>query len=121
MIILNFKSASPIWEQLCDAFKKQILTGILQPGDKLPSVRALAGELGVNPNTIQRSMSVLESEGFIYTVAGKGCFVAEKNEGPLIAEQLKRIEEFIRALNLVREAGVERHRLEEIIEKEYNK
>lgn len=75
MVHLDYRDARPIYAQIIDGFREQIATGILQPGDKLPSVRELAQALAINPNTIQRSYRQLESEGWIVTVPGKGCFV----------------------------------------------
>ena len=119
MVMLNMKSGVPIWEQIRDSFKKQILAGVLESGDKLPSVRALASELGINPNTIQRAYTDLENAGFVYTVSGRGCFVADKNEVSLINEQTARINELKKALREVREAGVSKSVVAEIIEKEW--
>ena len=76
MIILDYKDARPIYEQVVDKFQKLILTGALEPNTKMPPVRSLAVELSINPNTIQRAYSELEREGFIYTVKGRGNFVA---------------------------------------------
>ena len=70
MIILDYKDARPIYEQVVDKFQKLILTGALEPNTKMPSVRSLAVELSINPNTIQRAYAELEREGFIYTVEG---------------------------------------------------
>ena len=76
MVHLDYRDVRPIYTQIIDGFKEQITAGILCPGDKLPSVRELAGELAINPNTIQRSYRALETEGWIVTVPGKGCFVS---------------------------------------------
>lgn len=76
MIILDYKDARPIYEQVVDKFQKLTLTGALEPNTKMPSVRSLAVELSINPNTIQRAYSELEREGFIYTVKDRGNFVA---------------------------------------------
>ena len=80
MVHLDYRDGRPIYAQVIDGFREQIVTGILQPGDKLPSVRELASNLAINPNTIQRSYRQLEVEGWIVTVPGKGCFVCEKPE-----------------------------------------
>ena len=72
---LDYRDARPIYAQIIDGFREQIATGILQPGEKLPSVRELAAQLAINPNTIQRAYRQLEMEGWIVTVPGKGCFV----------------------------------------------
>ena len=75
MIHLDYRDSRPIYTQIIDGFREQIATGVLQPGEKLPSVRELAAALTINPNTIQRSYRQLEAEGWIATVPGKGCFV----------------------------------------------
>ena len=76
MIQLNYRDARPIYEQVKDGLRHLVVTGALQAGDKLPSVRALATSLAINPNTIQRAYESLEQEGYLYTVAGKGSFAA---------------------------------------------
>lgn len=81
MIHLDYRDARPIYAQIVDGFREKITTGVLEPGEKLPSVRELAGELTINPNTIQRSYRQLEAEGWIATVPGKGCFVCEGEAG----------------------------------------
>ena len=75
MIHLDYRDSRHIYTQIIDGFREQIATGVLQPGEKLPSVRELAAALTINPNTIQRSYRQLEVEGWIATVPGKGCFV----------------------------------------------
>ena len=75
MIHLDYRDARPIYAQIVDGYREQILSGVLQPEDKLPSVRELASVLPINPNTIQRAYRQLETEGWIATVPGKGCFV----------------------------------------------
>ena len=80
MISLNYRDARPIYEQVKEGLRHLMVTGGLQAGDKLPSVRSLATSLAINPNTIQRAYESLESEGYLYTVAGKGSF-ASPQEG----------------------------------------
>lgn len=74
MITLNYRDARPIYEQVRDGLRRLIVTGAIADGDKLPSVRALASQLAINPNTIQRAYSELEAEGYAVSVAGKGSF-----------------------------------------------
>lgn len=76
MIVIDYKDNRPIYEQIVEKFQNLILKGVLQENDKIPSVRALAMELSINPNTIQRAYAELEREGFIYTVKGRGNFVS---------------------------------------------
>lgn len=75
MISINYKDPRPIYEQIKKALKKDILTGEIRKNEKLPSVRDIASELAINPNTIQRAYKDLETEGYIYSVPGKGSFV----------------------------------------------
>ena len=75
MIHLNYRDTRPIYIQIIDGLKEQIAAGVLLHGQKLPSVRELASQLAINPNTIQRAYRQLEIEGWIATVPGKGCFV----------------------------------------------
>ena len=77
MVHLDYRDARPIYIQIVDGFCAQISSGVLQSGEKLPSVRELAGELSINPNTIQRAYRELENEGYLVTLPGKGAFVAE--------------------------------------------
>lgn len=80
MLHLDYRDSRPIHQQVRDGLRRLMVTGVLQPGDQLPSVRKLATELAINPNTIQRAMAQLESEGFVYTVSGRGSFVAEDGD-----------------------------------------
>ena len=75
MIMLDYKDTRPIYEQVVEKFQTLILKGVLEPDAQLPSVRSLAFELSINPNTIQRAYGELERQGFIYTVKGRGGFV----------------------------------------------
>ena len=80
MISLNYRDSRPIYEQIKDGLKKLIVTGAMAPGEKLPSVHALATQLSINPNTIQRAYNELEGEGYIYSIHGKGSFAARREE-----------------------------------------
>ena len=90
MIHLDYRDARPIYSQIESGIRDQILTGILRPGDKLPSVRELAATLTINPNTIARAYRDLEQQGWIATVSGKGCFVCDKtptrDKAPLLSQ-----------------------------------
>ena len=77
MIQLNYRDSRPIYEQVRDGLRQQLMHGAILPGGKLPSVRTLASKLTINPNTIQRAYEALEKEGYIYTQVGKGTFAAE--------------------------------------------
>ena len=79
MIILDYKDRRPIYEQVAEKLEELMLLGVLGENEPLPSVRSLAMELSINPNTIQRAYAELERQGYIYTVKGKGSFVAENS------------------------------------------
>ena len=76
MLNLNYRDSRPIYEQIRDGLKKLIVSGAIAPDEKLPSVRSLATQLSINPNTIQRAYNELENEGYIYSIPGKGSFAS---------------------------------------------
>lgn len=94
-LFIDNKSGLPIYEQIYKQIKAQIINGSLAEDDPLPSIRNLAKDLRISVITTKRAYEELEREGFIYTVAAKGCFVAPKNVELLREENLKKIEEYI--------------------------
>lgn len=92
-IFIDNKSSAPIYEQIYSQIKNQIMNGTLQEDEALPSIRNLAKDLRISVITTRRAYDELEKDGFIYTIAAKGCFVAPKNIELLREENLKRIEE----------------------------
>ena len=76
MLNLDYRDARPIYEQVRDGLRRLMVTGAIQEGEKLPSVRSLDSRLAINPNTIQRAYESLEAEGYLYSVPGKGSFAA---------------------------------------------
>ncbi len=100
MIQLNYRDAKPIYEQIKDGLRRLVITGAIAKDEKLPSVRELASELAINPNTIQRAYRELESEGYIYTVSGKGSFAAEQADvaGRRNETLLREFDEIVREL-----------------------
>lgn len=110
MIGLNYRDSRPIYEQIKDNYKRLILSGGIAAGDKLPSVRELASQLAINPNTIQRAYRELESEGFIYTVPGKGSFAGEiKGVDPAEVDRL--LSDFDKLVSKLILLGVKRETL----------
>lgn len=79
MFTINYQSREPIYEQLYNSVVRMIGMGVLSPHAKLPTVRALAQELGINPNTVSKSYQLLEQNGYIYTTVGRGSFVADNS------------------------------------------
>ena len=88
MILLDYKDSRPIYEQVVDKLSDLMVRGVLAEGEQLPSVRTLAMELSINPNTIQRAYAELERLGYIYTVKGRGNFVAD----PDVIREKKKLE-----------------------------
>ncbi|MCH5321682.1 MAG: GntR family transcriptional regulator [Eubacterium sp.] len=94
-IFIDNKSGKPIYEQIYNQIKAQIINSSLAEDEPLPSIRNLAKDLRISVITTKRAYDELERDGFIYTVAGKGCFVAQKNVELLREENLKKIESYI--------------------------
>ena len=110
MIHLDYRDNRPIYAQIIGRIKEQISAGALEPGEKLPSVRELAAELAINPNTIQRSYRQLEMDGWIVTVPGKGCFVCS-DEGHAEEEKKQLLAEFDRVTEMLAAFGISRDTL----------
>lgn len=117
MISINYRDPRPIYEQIQSELRRLMLTGSLPPGSRLPSVRELAGQLAINPNTIQRAYRELESDGYILSVAGKGSFVAQLDR---LTEQQKAQAQaaFLEAAGRLRALGVSRDALIQLLQEE---
>ncbi len=94
-ILLDNKSGTPIYEQIYSQMKSQIISGALQEHALLPSIRGLAKDLRISFITTKRAYEELEKDGFLYTLPGKGCYVAPKNVALLREENLKKIEAYM--------------------------
>ena len=94
-VLIDNKSGAPIYDQIYSQIKSQIISGALREDDMLPSIRGLAKDLRISFITTKRAYEELEKDGFIYTLPGKGCYVAPKNVELLREENLKKIEEHI--------------------------
>jgi len=115
-LIIRNTTNQPIYDQIYTQIKAQIISGRLQPGDALPSIRALAKDLKISVITTKRAYDELEADGFLYTVAGKGCFVAEKNLDLIREKQLKELEDHLAAAAaLAKTCGVSREELHEML------
>lgn len=112
MIHLDYRDSRPIYEQVKDGLRRLMVTGVLASGDKLPSVRAMASQLSINPNTIQRAYAELEAEGYVVSVIGKGSFVAEGDTQNMarraeLTGKLKPLLEELKNLGMTREELVQ--------------
>ena len=106
MISINYRDSRPVYEQIVDGFKKLIMTGLIKKDEKMPSVRELASQYAINPNTIQRAYRDLENDGYIYSVPGKGSFAVDVNEvsGKHIAEIYGRLDIVLKDFDIAGES-----------------
>ncbi|MBD9089583.1 MAG: GntR family transcriptional regulator [Clostridiales bacterium] len=115
-IILSNSSGKPIYEQIADQVREQILSGALSAGDALPSMRVLAKELRISVITTKRAYEELERDGFLDNVPGKGCFVAPQNRELLREAQLRRVEDILaQAVDEARKGGFSLSELQELL------
>ena len=119
-IIISHSSGKPIYEQITDQVKEQIMAGALAAGDALPSMRLLAKELRISVITTKRAYEELERDGFLENVPGKGCFVAPQNRELLREAQLRRVEEKLtQAIEEARRGAVSLEELKEMLTELY--
>lgn len=119
MIVLDYTDRRPLYEQIAERFQSLVLCGVLEKDAAVPSVRSLAMELSVNPNTIQRAYAELERRGILYTVSGKGNFVsdvetARKRQETEITEEIREL------VKKAREAKMTPERLCELLRRDWN-
>ena len=119
MFQLDFKSGVPICDQIVNGFIKLRALGVLKGGDQLPSVRALASKFSINPNTVQKSYAILETNGIICSVKGKGCFLSDDEAATsAVLESAKR--EFISAIKNAADLGLGTNEMIHLIKQNSN-
>ena len=120
MITIDYQSKLPLYEQIAERFQAMILRDALPPGSQMPSVRSLAMDLSINPNTIQKAFSLLEQRGYIYTVRGRGNYVADTAR---LAEQEKAslLKEVNNLLIQGKELGISRKEFIAVVDMLYGK
>ena len=115
-IVVRNKASRPLYEQISTQIKSAIMSGELQAGEAIPSVRALAKSLHISILTVQKAYSILQEDGFIETTAGKGCYVSAQNQDFYLEEQQKKIEErFSEAIEIARASGISFDKLIELL------
>ena len=114
MITIDYRDKRPIYEQIIGQIQKLIVTDVLKAGDKLPSVRMLAMEISINPNTIQRAYMELEKDGWIYTVKGKGNFVSDKS-GWMESEKETALTNLKKEIDKAKSLGITKEQIIELI------
>lgn len=111
-LFINNHTSKPIYEQISDQIKALIMSGELQAGEAIPSIRSMAKSLHISVLTVQKAYDKLQSDGFIETTAGKGCFVSAQNQDFYLEEQQKKIEEhFNEAIEIARSSGIKLDKL----------
>ena len=120
MIILDYRDRRPIYEQIVERFQELMATGVLPQDSQLPSVRSLAMELSINPNTIQRAYAELERQGYIYSVKGKGSFVAD-NSRIRDNRRMELLNEWQELARRAKGLGIEKQQVFDIIDDVYGK
>ena len=116
-LIIRNSTNPPIYDQIYCQIKSQILSGALAPGEALPSIRALAKDLKISVITTKRAYDELEAHGFIYTMAGKGCFVADNNLEILREQRRRELETHLTAaLELAKSCGLTRQDLKQMLD-----
>lgn len=120
MFKINWQSGVPAYDQIVQSFIKLRALGAMAPNEKLPSVRVMAAKLGVNPNTVQKAYLILEEKNVIYSVAGKGSFISDSEQGTktVLDSAKKDVEKSIEA---ARDLGVAKEEISEILENIYGK
>ena len=120
MISIDYQSKLPLYEQIAQKFQTLILKGALPPDAQMPSVRTMAVELSINPNTIQKAYSLLEQQGYIYPVNGRGNFVSDSSA--LVRQEKKSLLEDVRQLiQEGKELGVRQTEFIQVIDRIYRK
>ena len=115
-ILINNHASVPIYEQISSQIKALIICGDLKAGEALPSIRGLAKSLHISVLTVQKAYDTLQSDGFIETTAGKGCFVSAQNQDFYLEEQQKRIEEhFTEAIEIAKVSGIKLDQLQSLL------
>lgn len=121
MINIDSRSSKPIYEQIIEKIKENIIKGILKPGDKLPSVRELASLITINPNTISKAYNELERMKSIEVIRGKGTFVVENFQPVMDEEKMKEIREHMKKIIIeAHYIGVDKNKLLEILSEIYS-
>ena len=113
---IDIMSRKPVYEQLIEQIESFVLTGVLNPGDKIPSVRNLSVELSVNPNTIQKSYTELDRRGLIYSVPGRGCFISDDALSILSSYKKKHIAELEDMMLELAYAGITKKQMYECVD-----
>ncbi len=116
MFQIDIMSRTPVYEQIISQLESFVLTGILNAGDKIPSVRNLSSTLSINPNTIQKAYSELDNRGIIYSVPGRGCFIHEEAKKTIMMKKQSELAELVERIKELKLAGISKTQILECID-----
>lgn len=119
MFLINPKSKQPLYEQLVEQLRRQLYLGVLEAGAAMPSVRQLAAELGINPNTIQKAYRRMEDDGMIVSLPGRGSFISDNLADMLKKQQEEQLIKARQMLMLCREMGLSQSTIEQLLKEVY--
>lgn len=119
MLLVNPRSKQPIYEQLVEQLRRQLCLGVVKAGQAMPSVRQLATELGINPNTIQKAYRRMEAEGMIVTVPGKGSFISDNLADMLGRQREEQLQRVRQQLIACRDMGLDRETIDDLADEVY--
>lgn len=120
MFTIDPMSRTPVYEQIINQMQQFILTGILKPSDKLPSVRNLSMSLKINPNTIQKAYTEIDRRGLTYSVPGRGIFIAETALDKLLESERQKLSDLSGLINNLAIAGISREEVIELVNQIYD-
>ena len=121
MFQVDYMSRTPIYEQITEQIERFIASGILKPGDQLPSVRSLSAEISVNPNTIQKAYGELDAKGMLTSVPGRGCFVSSGAFAVIHDDGIKKLPQLTKMVEELIAAGVNREEIENAVSAAFGK
>ena len=111
MFQIDIMSRTPVYEQIIEQLENFVLSGILNAGDKIPSVRNLSSMLSINPNTIQKAYSELDNRGIIYSVPGRGCFIHEEAKNKIMKQKQSELVMLIEKMRELKLAGISKEEI----------
>ena len=119
MLLVNPRSKQPLYEQLVEQLRRQLFLGVVEAGQAMPSVRQLATELGINPNTIQKAYRRMEAEGMIISVPGKGSFISDDLADMLKKQRDEQVEKTRLQIRTCRDMGLDKQLIEKLTDEIY--
>ncbi len=115
MINLDYQNRSPIYEQIVTTIENYVALGILKPKEQIPSIRELASNLGINPNTVKKAYDILETKKIINTISTKGTFISDKTNEVLETKKIEEIKKLNKQIDTLLNLGITNQEIKNII------